>query len=138
MPKDEEYIELTEFERIPIDYPYDYFKDYFYRKSDEVKISDSSRPYHICAEGALALHFDETLEEHGMSRVALVVLATIYEIEHNDLDSEMAQAVKWHIEDFENGDYDSLFEEEDRLDLLKNDIEKIKQYFSEHPEILKE
>ena len=132
------YIELTEFERIPIYYSYGYFKDYYFSKCDELKISVASRPYHICAQSAIATFFDEFIEEYGMSRVALMVLAAIYEIEHNDLDHEIANAVKWHIEDFEKGDYDDLFEEEDGLDLLKADIAIVKDYLAKHPEALEE
>ena len=38
---------------------------------------------------------------------------------------------------FESGEYDDLFTPED-LVLLKKDIKKIKDYLSEHPELLEE
>ena len=130
--------EYGEFERIPIYYPYDYYKSLFFTKCDEVKLCGEDRSYNMVVKGVLDTFFPEDINENGMSRVALMLFAALYAIKHNELDSELATAVKWHIEDFEHGDYDSLFEEEDRLDLLKADIETVKKYLAEHPEIMTE
>jgi hypothetical protein len=79
--------------------------------------------------------FEGYIEENGMKRVALVIMAFLYEIEHGEVDADLAKAVKWHIEDFETGEYDDLFPEED-LKALKEDMQTAKDYIEAHPELL--
>ena len=91
----------------------------------------------IGVNGSLSMFYDDMIDENGMDRLVVIVIAFMYEMEHNDVDPDLAYAVNWHIEDFENGDYESLFEPED-LKLLKEDILKVKEFLKEHPELIKE
>ena len=116
---------------------YNWLKEDFRKQTDRIISNEKGRTPIIGVNGALATFYDDMIEENGMDRLAIIVIAFIYEMEHNDVDSDLAYAVNWHIEDFENGDYESLFEKED-LRLLKEDIKRIKEYLKEHPEVIKE
>ena len=124
------------FERIPFTWDYNFFKYIFANKTDGL-----NKPNELSLAEAVAVSldyfFDDFIEENGMDRVVLIICAFLYEIEHGEADSELAHAVKWHIEDFEAGGYDDLFTLES-LDLLYKDIATIKAYLSKHPELLKD
>ena len=116
---------------------YNWLKEDFFKQTDRIISNEKGRTPIIGVNGALATFYDDMIEENGMDRVVIMVIAFIYVMEHDDVNSDLAYAVNWHIEDFENGDYESLFEKED-LRLLKEDIARIKEYLKKHPEMIKE
>ena len=117
------------FERIPLGWQYETLKAYFNDKTDGLN-DPRERTLTQAVDISMNYFFEEDIEENGMDRVALVIVAFLYEMEHNEIDPDLAYAVERHIEDFEDGDYESLFPEED-LKLLKEDMEKIKAYLKE-------
>lgn len=118
------------FERIPLGWQYKTLKPYFNNKTDGL-----NRTYEGTLTDAVNISmdffFEGYVEENGMKRVVLVILAFLYEMEHDEIDPDLAYAVEWHIEDFEDGNYESLFTEED-LKYLKEDITKIKVFLKEY------
>ena len=116
---------------------YNWLKEDFFKQTDRIISNEKGRTPIIGVNGALATFYDDMIEENGMDRVVIMVIAFIYVMEHDDVNSDLAYAVNWHIEDFENGDYESLFEKED-LRLLKEDIARIKEYLKKHTEMIKE
>ena len=129
--------EYEVFRKIPFEPSYDWLKEDFRKHTEEIISNEKGRTPVIGVNGSLAMFYDDMIEENGMDRLAVIVIAFIYELEHNDIDPDLAYAVNWHIEDFEKGDYESLFEKED-LKLLKEDISRVKKYLKEHPEMIKE
>lgn len=125
------------FKKIPFSLNYDWLKEDFRKHTDAIISNEEGRTPVIGVNGSLAMFYDDMIDENGMDRLVVIVIAFMYEMEHHDIDPDLAYAVNWHIEDFEKGDYESLFEYED-LKLLKNDISKIKNYLKEHPEMIKE
>lgn len=77
---------------------------------------------------------DNLMDENGMDKFVAMLVGMLFMIEHNDVESNQAYGTSWDINDFETGDYDDLFTAED-LKLIKSDIETIKKYLSEHPEL---
>ena len=69
----------------------------------------------------------QCLNQINKKKLKFYISAFLFEMEHEDIDPDMAFAVNWHIEDFESGDYEYLFQEED-LKLLKADIKIIKEF----------
>lgn len=118
------------FERIPLGWRYETIKPYFYNKTDQLN-RPNERTIPEAVDASMDFFFEGYIEENGMKRVVLIILAFLYEIEHNDVDPDLAYAVEWHIEDFEKGGYESLFTKED-LKLLKEDIDTIKAYLNEY------
>ena len=119
------------FERIPIDASYlDCKEDFFkYCKRTASESDYESAVIHVST--TLYYHFDMEIEENGMNRVITILFAFLYEMEHSEIDPDLAYAVEWHIQDFEDGDYESLFTKED-LKLLKEDINTIKVFLKEY------
>ncbi len=125
------------FAKIPLKVRYSYYYERIERKSNELIKSDNTRTAIDASEGVLEWLYEDLLAENGMERLALIIAAFLYQMSHNEIDPLMACAVNWHIEDFEKGDYESLFKDDD-LKHIKSDIAIIKDYLSEHPEVLKD
>ena len=129
--------EYEVFGNIPFSLSYNWLKEDFREHTDALISNEIGRTPVMGVNGSLAMFYDDMIEENGMDRLVVIVIAFIYELEHNDIDPDLAYAVNWHIEDFENGDYEALFEPED-LKLLKADISRVKEYLKEHPEMIQE
>ena len=134
-----EYKECKEFARIPLYYDtYSDQKEVFYEQCERM-MSEVDCPPRKAVNGTLYYHYDGSAEENGMDRVALVVCGFLFEMEHDDIDPWLARTVNWHIEDFENGDYRDLFQEE-CYQQLTDDMAKIKEFLKEyekqHPGVL--
>lgn len=80
---------------------------------------------------------DYLMDENGMDKFVAMLAGMLFMIEHDDVESDQAFGTNWDINDFESGEYDDLFTAED-LKLIKADIKIIKDYLSEHPELLKD
>lgn len=72
-----------------------------------------------------------------MDKFVAMIAGMLFMMEHNDVKPDQAYGTNYDINVFESGEYDDLFTPED-LALLKKDIKKIKDYLSEHPELLEE
>lgn len=130
-------VEYEVFEKIPFSLSYDWLKEDFREHTDAIISNEEGRTPVIGVNGALSMFYDDMIDENGMDRLVVIVIAFIYEMEHNDIDPDLAFAVNWHIEDFEKGDYESLFEQKD-LELLKEDITRVKKFLKEHLEMIVE
>ena len=81
--------------------------------------------------------FDYSMDQNGMDKFVAMIAGMLFMMEHNDVEPDQAYGTNYDINVFESGEYDDLFTPED-LVLLKKDIKKIKDYLSEHPELLEE
>lgn len=79
--------------------------------------------------------FDTSMDENGMDKFVAMLAGMLFMIEHNDVEADQAFGTNWDINDFETGNYDDLFTDEDLI-LIKEDIRIIKEYLAEHPELL--
>lgn len=79
--------------------------------------------------------FDYDIQPNGMEKFVLMVVGMIFQMKHDDIDPVLAETVAIDIGDFDTGNYDGLFPEED-LKLIKADIEEIRSYLKTHPELL--
>ena len=77
------------------------------------------------------------MDENGMDKFVAMLSGMLFMIEHNDVESDQAFGTMWDINDFESGQYDDLFTAKD-LTIIKADIKKIKDYLSEHQELLED
>lgn len=127
--------ECEVFKKIPFSLSYNWLKEDFRKHTDAIISNEKGRTPVIGVNASLAMFYDDMIDENGMDRVAVIVIAFIYEMERNDIDPDLAYAVNWHIEDFEAGDHDDLFTTDD-LKLLKADIKRIKDYLAKHPELI--
>ena len=75
------------------------------------------------------------MNENGMNKFVAMLLGMLFMIQHDDVESDQAYGTNLDIQDFETGEYDDLFTPED-LALIRKDIEIIKAYLSQHPELL--
>lgn len=74
-------------------------------------------------------------EQNGMEKLILVIAIMLFLIEHDEMDDRKAFSSKWDLLDFETGNYDDLFTEED-LVAIKKDVAFINEYFAKHPELI--
>lgn len=81
--------------------------------------------------------FDYSMDQNCMDKFVAMIAGMLFMMEHNDVEPDQAYGTNYDINVFESGEYDDLFTPED-LALLKKDIKKIKDYLSEHPELLEE
>lgn len=89
-----------------------------------------------------AYHYDweDDMNEHGMTKFALVLSGLLYMIEKNEVHRKHVFEVLWDILDFETGEYDDLFTPED-LKLIKADVKEVmdfinKKYLKENPDLM--
>ena len=78
---------------------------------------------------------DYLMDENGMDKFVAMLTGMLFMIEHDEVEPDQAFGTNWDINDFETGEYDDLFTDED-LKLIKADITRIKDYLSKHPELL--
>lgn len=78
---------------------------------------------------------DYLMDENGMDKFVAMISGMLFMMEHNDVEADQAYGTNLDIRDFETGNYDYLFTEED-LVLIKADVKKIKDYLVNHPELL--
>ena len=90
-----------------------------------------------CVNGYYHHHIDCDMNEHGMEKFAAILCGMLFEMQHNEVDEKLAFEAAWDILDFETGNYDDLFNDED-LALIKADIKTIKEYLKTQPELMEE
>ena len=84
--------------------------------------------------------WEDDMNEHGMTKFALVLSGLLYMIEKNEVHRKHVFEVLWDILDFETGEYDDLFTPED-LKLIKADVKEVmdfinKKYLKENPDLM--
>ena len=80
---------------------------------------------------------DYEMDKNGMAKAVHIIAGMLFEMEHQEVDRQLAYEAYMDIQDLQTGEYDYLIPAED-LPLLKRDIAKIDQYLKEHPELVKE
>ena len=88
-----------------------------------------------CVNGTYYYMLEEIMNQNGMEKLIAMVHGMLFMIEHNDVEPDQAYGTMYDIRDFETGEYDDLFSEED-LRQLKADIQIVKDYVAKHPELL--
>lgn len=88
-----------------------------------------------CVNGHYYYGFEDDMAENGMDKFVAMIAGMLFMIEHNEVDFDQAWVTNLDIGFFETGEYDDLFTEKD-LSLIRADIEIIKNYLSQHPEVL--
>ena len=101
---------------------------------DDMHCYYKSHPASIAVASTYYYDYEFDMNKNGMEKLIVVVVGLIFQIEHNDVDPEIAYGAAYDIRDFDTGEYDDLFTAED-LKLLKADIEKCREYLKKHPEI---
>ena len=81
--------------------------------------------------------FDFDMDKNGMEKFVAMLCGMLFEMQHNEVDEDQAFGTAWDILDFETGNYDDLFNDED-LALIKADIKTIKEYLKTQPELMEE
>ena len=89
-----------------------------------------------CVNGTYYYMMEEIMNQNGMEKLIAMVHGMLFMIEHDDVEKDQAYGTMYDIRDFETGEYDDLFSEED-LRQLKADIQIVKDYVAKHPELLK-
>ena len=104
------------------------FRDFnsFFRRGGTVLQSVNSTYYY---------KMEHEMNQNGMEKLIAMVHGMLFMMEHNDVEPDQAYGTMYDIRDFETGEYDDLFDEED-LRLLKADIKLVKDYVAKHPELL--
>lgn len=80
---------------------------------------------------------DAFMDENGMEKLTCMIAGALFEIEHGQVEPDLAHGVLWDIRDFETGNYDDLFTAKE-LEQIREDIRKIKESLEQHPELLKQ
>ena len=126
-------------QRIPIESNYADLKEFAMSKFPIYSMTREHLPHApwYAVNGAYYYVFEEEMDENGMEKLALMIAGTLYQMGKCDVDPDQAYGTNWDIEDFDTGNYDDLFTEED-IHLIREDIAKIKEYLSLHPELLEE
>lgn len=88
-----------------------------------------------CVNGTYYYQMEYEMNQNGMEKLIAMVHGMLFMMEHNDVEPDQAYSTMLDIRDFETGEYDDLFNEED-LRLLKADIKLVKDYVAKHPELL--
>lgn len=83
------------------------------------------------------IDYEYYMNQNGMEKFVAMLSGMLFQIEHNDVDADIAYGVNYDINDFESGEYDDLFTPED-LVLIRADIKTIKDYLAKHPELLED
>lgn len=79
---------------------------------------------------------DSFMDENGMEKLTCMIAGALFQIEHGQVDPDLAHGVLWDIRDFETGNYDDLFTAKE-LEQIREDIRKVKESLEQHPELLK-
>ena len=88
-----------------------------------------------CVNGTYYYMLEDEMNKNGMEKLIAMVHGMLFMMEHNDVEPNQAYGTMYDIRDFETGEYDDLFSEED-LRQLKADIQIVKDYVAKHPELL--
>lgn len=88
-----------------------------------------------CVNGTYYYKMEDEMNLNGMEKLIAMVHGMLFMIEHNEVEPDQAYSTMLDIHDFETGEYDDLFNEED-LTALKKDIQTVKEYIKKHPELL--
>ncbi len=88
-----------------------------------------------CVNGTYYYMLEDEMNLNGMDKLINMVHGMLFMMEHNDVEPDQAYSTMLDIRDFETGEYDDLFSEED-LRQLKTDIQIVKDYVAKHPELL--
>lgn len=83
--------------------------------------------------------FDLFADENGMDMLVIEIAGMFYEMENEPdmVEHDLAYRMSVDIEDFETGYYDDLFSPSD-LAAIKQDLQTIKTYLKEHPDLLED
>ena len=123
--------------RIPMfDYPncdYETVKEMYFRSFNQYLAEGCTVLQ--CVNGHYYHGIDYLMNENGMNKFVAMLLGMLFMIQHDDVEQDQAYGTNLDIQDFETGEYDDLFTPED-LALIRKDIEIIKAYLSQHPELL--
>lgn len=126
-------------QRIPMfDYPdcgYDDVKKMHFRSFNQ--FIDGDCTVRQAVNGHYYHGFDTSMDENGMDKFVAMLAGMLFMIEHNDVESDQAFGTNLDIGDFETGEYDDLFTAEDLI-LIRTDIQTVKDYLAQHPELLKD
>ena len=99
-------------------------------------IVDDPIPYRVI-NTSYHYEWEEEMNEHGMSKFALILFGVLYEMEKGVYDKDQAFEAYWDILDFETGEYDDLFTPED-LVLIKEDIKTVKNFIEQDATLVKD
>ena len=88
-----------------------------------------------CVNGEYYYGCENEMAENGMDKFVAMIAGMLFMMEHNEVDFDQAWVTNLDIGFFETGEYDDLFTEKD-LSLIREDIAIIKNYLSDHPEVL--
>lgn len=123
--------------RIPTyDYPncdYETIKKMYYRTFNQYLKEGCTIAQ--CVNGLYYHHIDYLMDENGMDKFVAMILGMLFMIQHNDVEPDQAYGTNLDIQDFETGEYDDLFTSED-LTLIRKDIEVIKTYLAQNPQLI--
>ena len=117
-----------EYQRIPFVWDYKRFKYIFENKTDGVN-NPNMRSLDKAIDVSIYYFFNEYIEENGMDRLVLTVLASLYGIQHGQLYNDPDNDVEECIKEFETGKYDDLFTA-DAIALFREDVETVKKFIS--------
>ena len=118
------------------DYPnfgYSDAKEYYFERFNQFLDADCT--VRQAVNGEYYYGIDYLMDENGMDKFVAMLIGMLFMIEHDDVEADQAFGTNWDINDFETGEYDDLFTDED-LKLIKADIKIIKNYLEKHPELL--
>lgn len=99
-----------------------------YRKSGGTILQSVNSTYYY--------HMEDEMDQNGMEKLIAMIQGMLFMIEHNEVESDQAYSTMLDVRDFETGEYDDLFTDED-LKALKKDVQIVKDYLEKHPELLK-
>lgn len=122
-------------QRIPLPFPYLEHKEALLQYFDEC-IDDVDS----CSEAINHVIFnmvDDEMNENGMAKAVNNIVSVLYLINHNVLDDVICYEAHFDIMDIETGNYNDMFTPKD-LELLKNDIKIVNDFFIKHPELIEE
>ena len=79
-------------------------------------------------------YFESEMNENGLEKLAMMMIGTLFMIQHNDVHHDWIYGTLYDIREFESGNYDDLVLPED-MSAMKKDIAMIKAYAQAHPEL---
>ena len=141
-PKKSEVDISDKLQHIPTEYDYEPEERMGYADLRDWFMEDCARfrysvpkpsPWHVTVNWNFE-QFSTQMDENGMDKFVFMVSGTLLEIRKNDLDPNLIYGTMYDIRDFQTGEYDDLFTEEDLVEIRK-DIAIIEEYAATHPEL---